>query len=130
MNLKRGFGPGIAIWSRGSTSQQYFFAATPGMDSARIKSVIAALFLDNTTGPIFVQLAFQESDDGETWPDQTVRTPVTFSTNDEGATYDNTWRDVMLTRKYARFGFAVKNDTENGTREFACCALRIDTRGE
>jgi hypothetical protein len=128
MVLKRGFGRAVAVWTRGNTTDQRFFVATPGMASAAIKAVLVAIFVYNATQAITIQVAYQESDDGETWPDQATFTLIpNFSVTADGPTYDDAWNSVTLTKKYVRFGFAVVNTSGSG-RELANCALRLDTR--
>ncbi|MFZ5479797.1 MAG: hypothetical protein ACOZNI_23735 [Myxococcota bacterium] len=75
---------------------------------------MSAVFIFNQTGAINVQVAFQESDDAESWPNA-----ATFSLIPNN--------NVTFTKKFVRFGFVVKNDSGTN-REFAYCALRLDTR--
>lgn len=128
MILKRGFGSPIVVWSH-KNADQYFFIATDAMVATKITSVLVALFIFNTTGFINVQVGFQESDDGETWPAQTSFSVIpAFYANADGSAFDNEWQSVTFTKRFVRFGFVVKNDSGND-REFAYCALRLDTRG-
>lgn len=131
MVFRTGFGPAIATWTRGSTqsADRRFFVATAPMLAANIGYVNLALFIQDSTGDVEVQVAYQEADEPDAFTtDASSFTLVpTFMTHADGVSYDGTWRSVTLTKKYVRFGFAVKN-YENTTRDLAYCALRIDTR--
>lgn len=93
---RRGSGPWIPVWQNGgtATSDRRFFPAT---------------------GPIQFEFAFQDCDDGETWPDFSVMTVVgTVSRTADSVSYEAQYETITINKEFARLGFAVRNATTGG----------------
>jgi hypothetical protein len=136
--LKKGFTPSELCPTPKVIAAGLFTALTAPEESTNIKFARPAMDLQqvSSTSAKWVP-AWQQSDDGETWPASTA-TPGTFvgatmaPQNMEGTFYSAAAGDgfeaVTLTKKYVRWGCWAQNNAGVATLEIAQCAIRIEKR--
>lgn len=109
----------------------------PVYDTALLKKVRANLFLQAFTvanSYLEVQIGLQLSDDAAGW--NTSTTQPTFFANavvrsSEGPTTNGAFEDIssLLTKKYVRFVFWVKNLSPNTALSTCLASMRIERQG-
>jgi hypothetical protein len=122
-----GFRPGH---TKGSTTDKMFYALTGAIDASAAQSVRLSLEVWALTGPATVEVGYQVSDDGETWPSVTSGTTISgVSRNTDGTTYGATFTDISagLTAKYVRFGVRAFNDSGSTIHHFEA-SIRLEKK--
>lgn len=128
---KPGFTPYITVYTKGGngTEDRRFFPAAIGpVRTSTIASVLAAIEMYNSTGDVKVELAMQDSDDGQAWPAaNTFSVLGTLSVTSDTTTYDDTYRTISTSKAFCRLGYAVRNNT-GATRELALISGRFELK--
>lgn len=137
-SMKKGFTPAELCPTPKVTAAGLFTALTAPEDATSVKFARPAMELQqvSSTSAKWV-VAFQQSDDGETWPASTA-TPSLFAgatmaaQNAEGTYYSAAAGDgfeaVTLTKRYVRWGIWALNNAGVATLELAQCAIRVERR--
>lgn len=131
---KRGFTPYECLYTRSSTADnsRRFFPSSEGPRSAAgIKAVRPQADVTNLTGDIYMQFAFQLSDDVDVWPGGDTFTVIgTTNITADGIVGGNNGYDaVTLTKAHVRFGMIIRNNNAGSPKaEFVWVATRFDTR--
>lgn len=129
---RRGFSPQVTAFTKPGTADgdRRFFPLTGARDSSQCAKVLALLILYAITGDMYFQLAFQESDNPEVWPDATAFTIIGTSNTTTGPTFTNgAYEAITTTKPWVRFGVLVRNNNGNPPKiELCWVAGRFDTR--
>jgi hypothetical protein len=129
---RRGFTAPVLVTTKKSTSNGLFFPITAPMDASECPLVRPAIDLSNISADVSVQVGWQLSVDGETWPLSTD-TPGLFNSGTlaaqttETVAYATIFENIVsaLTKKNVRFGVWVKNGSTN-VLETALVAIRLE----
>ena len=130
---RRGFTAYQTLYTRASindASRRFFPSEGPARPSAGIKSVRAQADVYNMTGDVYLQFAFQESDDTENWPAADSFTVIGATTiTQDGIAAGAGFENITLIKANVRFGVVIRN-SQSGTPkyEFVWVATRFDTR--
>ena len=134
---RKGFSPVIVAFTKGSTSNgdRRFFPLGTIFRTAEVKFVLGIIDIYALTGDTLFQMAFQQSDSTETWPDAATFTQIGTSSATAGPVFSNNgFEDISSGLNYAipfvRFGALLRNNNGNPAR-IECCWLsgRYDIRG-
>ena len=131
---RKGFSRFLTAYTRASTadaSRRFFPSETPHLAGAMVKSVRCQADVQAITGDMYLQFAFQESDDPENWPTADTFTVIgaTTITTAEGVTGGSSFESITVTKAYVRFGVAARNNNAGSPKyEFAMVSTRFDTR--
>jgi hypothetical protein len=129
---RAGFSQYFSVYTKpGSTSNDRgFFPGTGAMRSAGIKSVLAAIEMYASQGDVFIEPAFQESDDGQVWSPWATFTPIggtPINLSADNVAYDSAYQTVTINKAFVRFGVAVRN-TSGSSIKHALAAIRVEVR--
>lgn len=131
-----GFSEPITVTTVVGGQSGIVFPLAPVYEAAALKLVRANLFLQSLSvaaAVMNVEVCIQLSDDSVTWPTSTT-TPISFATvvsrQSEGTTAITAFEDItsLLTKKYVRFVFFVKNTAGNTGLATCLAAMRIERK--
>ncbi len=127
---RKGFSPYSVVFSRATTNESRFFPSdVPVRSGNDVKSVHVILDVYDLTADLLLTAAFQESDDGETWPNASTSSALgTLTADADGIVSSSGYESVTITKPYWRVGVQVRNKTTGARIEFCQVALRVDTR--
>lgn len=129
---RKGFSPEATVFTKPGTADgdRRFFPLTGPRNSAECAAVLAMILIYALTGDMLFQLAYQESDNTEIWPDATTFTRIGTTSATGGPAYSNAaFEAITLTNMYVRFGILVRNNSGNPPKiELCWVSGRFDTR--
>lgn len=130
---RKSFSPYQCIYSRANItdgSRRFFPSAAPAKNGADVKYVHCQADVLNSTADVYIQFAFQETDDLENWPAGDTFTAIGATTiTADGISANTGFDSITVTKAFVRFGVAIRNNNDNPAGyEFAWVSTRFDTR--
>ena len=129
-------GPRTPVWNMGVAATQTFFPVTPFVPTRGITELkVSVLEMDATTGHttenLVAEVAFQTSDDGQTWGAAAVvdTTPLSVNTNEK--IYGAAWIDqstALNAKRFVRFGILTDNKATTTTLDTAYVSFVVEGR--
>ena len=130
---KKGFSRFQCIYTRASTAdnqRRFFQSDMPVLPGADLKTVHCQAYVWNQTGDLYLQFAFQETDDPENWPAADTFSVIGAATiTADGVSSNTGFESITTIKAFARFGVIVRNNNAGSPKyEFAWVATRFDFR--
>lgn len=129
---RKGWSPDVTVFTKPGTADgdRRFFPLTGPRNSAESATVLAVILIYALTGDMLFQLAYQESDNTETWPDAATFVRIGTTSATAGPSYSNAaYEALTLTNVYVRFGILVRNNNGNPPKiELCWVSGRFETR--
>lgn len=129
---RKGFSSDVTVYTKPGTADgdRRFFPLSAPRETAQVGAVLAVIAIYALTGDMLFQLAYQESDIPDVWPDASTFTRIGSTSATGGPTYSNdAFEAVTVTKPYIRFGVLIRNNSGNPAKVELCWVSgRFDTR--